>query len=237
MYLKIHGVYLVLPLLDDALKASVQAEKLTKQLFTFAKGSEPIKETASLVRLIRDSAGFVLHGSSVSCSYEIPEDLWLAKVDKGQISQVIQNIILNARQAMHEGGKIRIRCSNIDYTSPEALPGLCPGKFVKIDIRDTGAGISQDIADKNFDPFFTTRENGSGLGLGICHSIISKHDGRINVESTPGEGMVFTLYLPACTGTDRQTRGEEPENGLYRPARILMMDDEELFKKSGAVTA
>jgi len=221
----------VLPLLDDALKASARAEKLTKQLLTFAKGGEPIKETASLARLIRDSAGFVLHGSSVSCSYEIPEDLWLAKVDKGQISQVIQNIILNARQAMPKGGKIRIQCSNVDYTSAEPLPGISPGKFVKIDIQDTGAGISRDIVDKIFDPFFTTREKGSGLGLAICHSIISKHDGRISVESTPGEGTVFTLCLPASAGVNSQIGGGEPDNGLCKSARILVMDDEELFKK------
>jgi PAS domain S-box-containing protein len=221
----------VLPLLDDALKASLRAEKLTNQLLTFAKGGEPIREAASLDELIRDSADFVLRGSNVSCRYEIPEDLWLAKVDKGQMSQVIQNIIINARQAMPDGGIISISCSNVDDASIERLPGTLQGKFVKIEVRDTGTGIPQDIVDKVFDPFFSTREKGSGLGLAICHSIIDKHGGRIGVESTPGAGTVFTLYLPASVGIDSQSGAGDPGEYFFKSVRIMVMDDEELFIK------
>ncbi len=220
-------------LLDDALKACGRAEKLTKQLLTFAKGGEPIRETASLGRLIRDSADFVLHGSTVSCVYDFPKDLWPVHVDKGQISQVIQNIIINARQAMPEGGTIRIECANIDNGAVEPFPDMPGKKYVKISLCDTGTGISPENRDKIFDPFYSTKEKGSGLGLAICHSIVTKHQGRIFVESTPNIGTTFTIYLPASVAGKESMQGMDmKENGdRQRPARILVMDDEELVKK------
>ena len=223
----------VASLLDDALKACDRAEKLTQQLLTFAKGGEPIKETASLTQLIRDSADFVLHGSRVSCSYDFPENLWMVNVDRGQISQVIQNIIINARQAMPEGGKINIECTNIEDGSAETLPGISGKKYVKIVLCDTGVGISSDIVDKVFDPFFSTREKGSGLGLAICHSIVTKHQGWIFVESTRGVGTTFTIYLPASGAGEESAKGidMEQDSDMVQSAHIMVMDDEELFKK------
>ena len=220
-------------LLDDALKACGRAEKLTKQLLTFAKGGEPIRETASLCRLIQDSADFVLRGSSVSCSYDFPDDLWPVHVDKGQISQVIQNIIINARQAMEDGGTVRIKCANIGNGASEPFPEMEQRKYVKIVISDTGSGIPPEIIDKIFDPFYTTKETGSGLGLAICHSIVSKHKGRIFVKSTPNIGTTFTIYLPASDVDQKHRQGMDMEENGHRrqPARILVMDDEELVKK------
>ncbi len=223
----------VTPLLGDALKACERAEKLTKQLLTFAKGGEPIKETASLAGLIRDSADFVLHGSGVSCTYAFAEDLWLVDVDKGQISQVVQNIIINARQAMPAGGTITITCVNIASGVDEPFPGLANKKYVKIITCDTGTGIAGKDIDKVFDPFFSSRETGSGLGLAICHSIVTKHHGRIFVDSTPGVGTTFTIYLPASDADgERVGDMDMKEDGKnLRSARIMVMDDEELFKK------
>jgi len=221
------------PLLEDALSASGRAVSLTRQLLTFAKGGEPIRETASLGQLIRESADFVLHGSRVSCRYLFCDGLWLVDVDRGQISQVIQNIILNARQVMPDGGKIEIECSNVTVESGAELPGLATGRYVCITIRDQGPGIAPEIQDRIFDPFFSRREGGSGLGLAICHSIISRHQGGVFVESSPGKGTVFSIYLPASTA---DIASEEKDNmaeqeAQTQPGRILVMDDEELFQK------
>jgi len=185
--------------LTEAEKASVRAKDLTQQLLTFSKGGEPIRETAPIADLIRDSADFVLHGSNVSCRYLLPDDLWLADVDRGQISQVIQNLIINAKHAMPDGGIIEVEAKNTESLIPpdRALPG--PNRYIRITISDHGAGIPANLIDKIFDPYFTTKEKGSGLGLAISHGIITKHDGFISVRSKQGEGTTFTIYLPAST--------------------------------------
>jgi PAS domain S-box-containing protein len=182
-------------LLASAEKASVRAKGLTQQLLTFAKGGEPVTETSCISEVIRESAGFVLHGSNVACSFVIPDNLQLVNIDKGQISQVIQNIVLNAKNAMPEGGSIEIVCENYRYSAQDHLP-LAPGDYVLISIRDTGTGIPPEIIDKIFDPYFTTSKHGQGLGLAVTRSIIAKHGGHVGVESKVGEGSVFTIYLP-----------------------------------------
>ncbi len=221
------------PLLKDALTASGRAVNLTRQLLTFAKGGEPIRETASLGQLIRESADFVLHGSRVSCRYSFCGGLWLVDVDRGQISQVIQNIILNARQAMPDGGEIEIECSNVRIEEGAVPPGLVAGRYVRITIKDQGIGIAPEILDRIFDPFFSRREGGSGLGLAICHSIITRHHGGIFVDSSDGSGTTFSIYLPASK-TDMlpedRHRMDEQESPT-RPGKILVMDDEKLFRK------
>jgi len=186
-------------LLNDAEKASIRAKGLTRQLLTFSKGGEPVKATASIADIIRDSADFVLHGSNVSCVYSLPDDLRLVDIDRDQMSQVIQNIIINAMHAMPAGGTIRIDCNNIDF--PTDLPASLSSadNYIKIDISDNGSGIPETLMDKIFDPYFSTKEQGSGLGLAITHSIISKHGGAISVQSEPGAGTTFTIYLPAST--------------------------------------
>lgn len=220
------------PLLEEAEKATVRARDLTLQLLTFSKGGEPIRKTASIAELVRESADFILRGSSVKCRYHIPDDLWLADIDKGQMSQVVQNLIINARQAMPDGGGIDIICSNEEDISQETFLTLPPGMYIKVVIRDSGKGIAQEHLDKIFDPFFSTKPDGSGLGLAITHSIITKHEGGIYVQSEAGKGTAFTFYLPASFGK----QVEEIEKVADIPegqGNILLMDDDEMILNIG----
>ncbi|MCF6187863.1 MAG: ATP-binding protein [Desulfobulbaceae bacterium] len=217
-------------LLSEAEKASLRAKELTQQLLTFSKGGEPVKEVASLDDIIRDSADFILLGDKVACKYDIPEELWLVDIDKGQMSQVIQNIVLNAGHAMPEGGTISITCENLASAEGEVVPFAPDGRLVKITIRDSGIGMSANIAEKIFDPYFTTKHGGSGLGLAISQSIINKHNGHITVESTPDVGSTFTIYLP-CSMETKTLKQESPmENKGSAPLRVLIMDDEEIVR-------
>lgn len=220
-------------LLHSAEKASLRARDLTQQLLTFSKGGEPVKQTSSISEIIKDSANFVLHGSTVSCKYDIPEDLWLVDIDKGQMSQVVQNIILNARHAMPEGGEIVVRCENVaGHTSADGFPSDT-GSHIKISISDTGIGIPAGILNNIFDPYFTTKQEGSGLGLAVTHSIINKHGGSISVQSNPGQGTTFTILLPVSAEIQNGDRGvkviAQPEEKGGN-ARIMIMDDEEMVR-------
>ncbi len=218
-------------LLMEAEKASLRAKDLTQQLLTFSRGGAPIKESASLDTVIRDSANFVLHGGKVACQFDIPDNLLLVDIDKGQISQVIQNIVLNASHAMPEGGTVRITCENI--SSDDILPGpFSPKKmFVKISIQDEGIGMAPNVVDKIFDPYFTTKQKGSGLGMAIAHSIINKHGGHISAESSPGIGTTFTICIPATAQTKvAKEKTIEPQKSSAK-TRILLMDDEEMVRK------
>ncbi len=220
-------------LLTKAQKATLRAAKLTQQLLTFAKGGDPIRDTVILPELITESTDFVLHGSKVACAYTFPNDLWNVDIDSGQISQVIQNIVLNAKYAMLTGGIITIRCANVEDTAAESLLNLDKGNYVRITIQDSGIGIPAKIIDKIFDPYFSTREKGSGLGLAICHSIISKHDGAIKVESTPGTGTTFTIYLPAVFS--KTVAADNPEESVpVQALRVMIMDDEAMLRDVAA---
>ncbi len=217
-------------LLTEAEKATLRAKDLTQQLLTFAKGGEPVKEVASLASVIRDSANFVLHGDKVACRFEIPDNLWLVDIDKGQISQVIQNIVLNASHAMPEGGIITVTCENVASSDNLKTLALQKGRFVKISIKDEGIGIPGNLVEKIFDPYFSTKQEGSGLGLAVTHSIIIKHGGHISVESSPGVGTTFTLYLPA---SDLEKVGRQETKKQLKSssqAKIMVMDDEEMVR-------
>lgn len=214
-------------LLSEAEKASLRAKDLTQQLLTFSKGGEPVKETSSLEDVIQESASFVLSGDKVACKYDIPLDLWLVDIDKGQISQVIQNIVLNASHAMPDGGLIKIHCKNITSNDKHTLYRREKGNFVKISIQDTGIGIPGNLIEKIFDPYYTTKSEGSGLGLAITRSIINKHNGEIFAESTPGLGSTFTIYLPASEKIKQKGQLEIGVSRNLSPAKILVMDDEE----------
>ncbi len=217
-------------LLSDAEKASLRAKDLTQQLLTFAKGGDPVKETSSLENIIRDSADFVLHGDKVACRYTFPEDLWLVDIDKGQISQVVQNVVLNASNAMPEGGVIRIISENIVFADKDISPIGGEGRFVKISIEDSGIGIPQNLIDKIFDPYFSTKQEGSGLGLAITQSIIRKHGGHITVESSPGKGTSFTLYIPASEKKEESYAEPQTDTMVLSRAKIMIMDDEEMVR-------
>jgi len=216
--------------LIEAEKATIRAKDLTQQLLTFSRGGEPIKETASLKEVIQECSEFVLHGDKVACSYNIPDNLWLVDFDKGQISQVVQNIVINASHAMPNGGTIDITCDNVEPSNEHDV-FLLPGQpYVKIVIRDHGIGIQPDILDKIFDPYFSTKSGGSGLGLAICHSIISKHDGHITVQSQLGKGTTFTIYLPASSKAGPIEIGRETDVAEAFRAKVLIMDDEEMVR-------
>ena len=220
-------------LLSRAVRASLRAKDLVVKLLTFASGGEPVRVMASLPELLRESVPFVLSGSNVKCEYDIPDTLWSVNMDRGQIDQVIQNLVLNADQSMSDGGILTVACANLEVGADE-IPGLRPGRYVRVQISDTGHGIAEQHLDRIFDPYFSTKEKdsnkGSGLGLSIVHSIITKHDGSITVNSVQDLGTTFTLYLPALDeegGVD-----ENPESILVTGrGRIMIMDDEEIVRK------
>lgn len=218
--------------LKKAMSASRRAADLTQKLLTFAKGGEPIKAAAAIGEIIRDSAEFSLLGSKIALSLSIPENLWAAEVDAGQISQVIQNLVINAVQSMPDGGTIFINCKNVTEHSTElaGLPlKLCP--YVKISVRDQGSGINKELHEKIFDPFFTTKDEGSGLGLSVIHSIVTKHSGHIGVQSEPGQFTQFTIFLPALgVVSDAPKNTTEKTEPPATASRILVMDDEDLVR-------
>ncbi|NOY40088.1 MAG: PAS domain S-box protein [Nitrospirae bacterium] len=214
--------------LTEAEKASLRAKGLTRQLLTFAKGGEVMKKTASVAEIIKDSSCFALRGSNVMCKVSIAEDLRPVEIDKAQFSQVIDNLIINAQQAMPKGGTVEVSAENISAVSEKMLP-FQEGDFIKISIKDQGSGIPKKNLQKIFDPYFTTKKKGSGLGLAITYSIIKKHDGYITVESKPGTGTTFHIYLPASL---RQSPTEVNSNErVYNGwGKILIMDDEGIVR-------
>jgi len=214
-------------LLNEAEMASTRAQRLTKQLLTFAKGGAPVKEIASIKAILKESSSFVLRGSKSSCEFSIAEDLWSAEVDIGQISQVINNIVINANQAMPEGGIIRVAAENLIIDDGQSLP-LKPGRYIRISIKDQGVGIAEKHLVKIFDPYFTTKYAGSGLGLATSYSIIKKHDGHITVESRLGVGTTFYIYLLA---SDKAIPEKEKFKVIKGQGKILVMDDVAALRK------
>lgn len=220
----------VYDILTEVEKASLRAKNLTTQLLTFSKGGMPAKKTASLSKLMQDSAAFALSGSNVKCEFSIQNDIYPVEVDENQIGQTLQNLIINAQQAMPSGGIIRIGAKNIVIGSEDTL-ALKKGNYIKISISDKGIGIPEEYLQKIFDPYFTTKQGGSGLGLATAFSIIKKHDGHITVESKLGYGTTFYIFLPASG----KNIAEIIETKMALPAekgkgRILVMDDEEIVR-------
>jgi PAS domain S-box-containing protein len=215
--------------LSDAEKATFRARDLAKQLLTFSRGGMPVKRAASIGDVITESTNFALRGSRVRCEFAIPADLWTVEVDVGQMSQVIQNLVINADQAMPEGGTVTIRCENTVVGPDSGLP-LGAGRYVKICVADRGVGISPENLPKIFDPYFTTKQKGSGLGLTTSYSIIKRHDGHIRVESRPGAGTTFSILIPASDGKSASVKAEDT-NVRTGSGRILVTDDEEMVRK------
>lgn len=213
--------------MQQAEKALFRSKDLTYQLLTFSKGGEPVKKTSAIHDLIRESTEFALRGANVKCEFDIADDLWQVFVDSGQFGQVIQNLVINADHAMDAGGTITISVKNFKADDTEILP-IKEGNYVKISIKDNGPGIMPDDLPKIFDPYFTTKKEGSGLGLSIVHSIIRNHDGHITVNSKPGTGTTFDIYLPATMKKDSKAAAESPK--MYKGSgKILVMDDEEMI--------
>lgn len=215
-------------ILTEVEQAALQARDLTQQLLTFSKGGAPIRETASIQDLLHETTSFVLRGSNVSCSYAIADDLWPASIDKGQISQVINNLIINADQAMPDGGIIQLSAENI-YSLSDLPSSLKAGNYIKITIRDHGIGIMEKHLSKIFDPYFTTKQKGHGLGLATCYSIIKKHEGDINISSVIGSGTTIKIYLPAFPDQKIEQKNQ-PRLALQGQGKVLIMDDEAIVR-------
>lgn len=214
--------------LEAAAKASKRAQQLTRQLLTFSRGGDPIKKTASIAGLLNDAVIFALRGSNVIFDLRLAPDLLPIDMDEGQMTQAINNLIINAMQAMPRGGTVHIHGSNF-LVGPESRLPLKSGRYVKISIRDEGTGIPSENLQKVFDPYFTTKEMGSGLGLATVYSIIRKHDGLVSVQSEVGAGTTFFLYLPASTKAPLEAP-PGMNGGRRSKGKILVMDDEELVR-------
>lgn len=202
-----------------------RTKDLTKQLMTFAKGNAPSKKLLHVEEVLRECIALSLSGSNVCSEFSPAESLWPVNADPNQISQVFNNIIINARQAMADGGSLAISADNRSLKAGQ-VGQLPAGNFVRVTIRDCGQGIPDEIIDKIFDPFFTTKEKGSGLGLATSYSIVKRHGGHIGVRSVPGTGSTFEVWLPAsCAFMPARHRESEPEDPRGA-GRVLIMDDE-----------
>src|SRR3989338_6051817 len=218
----------------EAEKASTNAKGLTYQLLTFAKGGAPVKRTMFINKLVKDATAFASRGSNTKCHFDVSEDIWAVDADEGQMNQVIYNMVINAEQSMPEGGDITVSVQNTTVDADNKYL-IKDGEYVKIAISDTGGGIPQEILNKIFDPYFKTKEKGSGLGLATCYSIIKNQGGYITVDSKVGTGTTFYIYIPK---SEKELSLEEKKGKgelLYGKGKILIMDDEEILRNAAGL--
>ena len=220
-----------LAMLREAEKALNMAVNLTNQLLTFSKGGQPVKQHIKPAPLVENSLRFALSGSNSNYSISVMEGLWDIDADGGQLVQVIHNIVFNATEAMAGGGTVNISMSNVE-TSSKNIAGLPEGNnFVRLDIQDTGTGIPDQIISRIFDPYFTTKQMGSGLGLATSYAIIKNHGGIIEVKSEVSKGTTFSIYLPAVEEPEPIKHELSPEqHSSCRSCRVLLMDDDEVIR-------
>ncbi|MBI3593598.1 MAG: response regulator [Nitrospirae bacterium] len=212
--------------LKSAEKASLRAKELANQLLSFSKGDPPSKKPTSMREMLENSVRFALTGTRIVTRFSIDKNLWTVEIDDGQIHQVIQNLVINALQAMPQGGTLQVSGKNIQVMKDrDETKALKEGKYVRISFKDSGIGIKKSHLSKIFDPYFTTKLKGSGLGLWISYSVIRRHTGLITVESSPGKGTTFHIYLPAST--KKPLAKKEIEELKKGKGRILVIDDEE----------
>ncbi len=216
----------LLSFLSRAGEAAQHAAQLSNQLLTFSKGGTPLKRVVSISDLVTQAAEFALHGSNLRSDLDIQAGLWRSAVDPAQIEQVINALVINAREAMPRGGIVRVSARNLEIDANSGLP-IRPGRYVKVQVADNGGGIEKRLVTKIFDPYFTTKSTGTGLGLSISYSVVKKHGGLLHLERTSADGSTFTFYLPA---TDSEPPVPEPtlENEIFsfNHQRVLVMDDE-----------
>jgi len=201
--------------LARAEKACVRAKDLTEQLLTFSKGGAPVLKVTSIAKLVRETAELAVVEPKVKCEVSVPDDLWMVRADQVQLSQVIANLVTNACQAMPGGGTVKVSAGNLCLDSSGPLP-LSPGRYIYVSVQDEGQGIPPEALPRIFDPYFTTKTGGSGLGLATSYSIVKKHGGHITVESEPGTGARFWVHLPAVNSTGENDRAEPDASGEHR---------------------
>ncbi|MBK8477896.1 MAG: response regulator [Opitutaceae bacterium] len=216
--------------LRDAERGAQRARDLTHQLLTFAKGGDPLRAAEVVPEIVREAAEFVLRGSAVKCDYDFEAGLWAADVDRGQIGQVVHNLVLNAAQAMPQGGVVRVKARNTTLAANE-VAALPAGRYVVLTLADTGPGMAVAVLAKLFDPYFTTKKGGSGLGLATVHSIVLRHRGHIEVQSTLGHGTVFRIWLPAAAGEAAEPATARAVVPTRLSGRVLVLDDEEDIRR------
>ncbi len=220
--------------LEKALQVFGRTKALTQQLLTFARGGEPHRKNIHLARMLVSNTQFVLSGTKVNSMFNINPDLWHCYADENQIAQVIDNLIINAVQAMPGGGIITINADNFINDEPDTALFLYPGRYIRISISDQGHGIPKEHLPRIFDPFYTTKTSGTGLGLATSYSIMKRHGGAIRVDSTEGRGSTFTLYIPASE-RDLKIRPDFSAAECYEfSGRLLVMDDEEFIRNTAA---
>lgn len=225
-----------LDVLSSIERVTMRAKDLAQQLLTFAKGGAPIKKTAHINELIIESTGFALSGTNIIPKFSIPETLWAVDVDGGQVSQVINNLMINAAQAMPTGGIININAENVTETEAKKIPTLEAGKYIKVSVKDHGVGIPKKLLNKIFDPYFTTKQIGSGLGLASSYSIIKNHGGLITVESEQGVDTTFYIYLPASSYTIVEKKCLVEDKPIIGSGKILIMDDNDIIRDMASQT-
>ncbi len=217
--------------LTQAERAAVRARELTQQLLTFARGGAPVRAPTSLADIVRESAGFVLSGSTLRAQLGIDLHPWVVEADAGQMSQVVQNLVLNASQAMPQGGTVGIEVRNVRLDEPTNMP-IPAGTYVRVDVSDHGPGIDPANIHRIFDPFFTTKPNGTGLGLATAYAIVKKHDGHIHVDSEPGRGARFSVYLPTARAQGMVEPRPPAPSLSPGVGRVLIMDDDPTVGKT-----
>ena len=211
----------LLRILTDAESASNRARELTHQLLTFKKGGEPVTKLVDIAKVVNESSAFALTGSNIGLDFNIPDGIWYVEADEGQLNQVFNNLVINAQQSMPEGGHINISIKNI----VEKNDSLMKENFVKISIIDHGVGIPKEYIPKIFDPYFTTKNKGTGLGLSTSHSIVEKHGGYITMDSNPGGGSTFNVFLPASQDQIEELKVFD-DKLIQGSGKVLIMDDE-----------
>jgi PAS domain S-box-containing protein len=214
--------------LAEAEQACVRARQLTWQLLTFSKGGVPTRKPVAVARILQESAGLALHGSSVECTFDLAEDLWTVEADAAQLVQVFSNVLINARQAMSDGGSVRVRVENILETDRrwENALRVEPRRYVRVSIVDKGIGIPKEHISRIFDPYFSTKKQGSGLGLATTYSIVKNHGGFLAVDSRPGHGTTVQINFPAAGSREVEVHAEAAVRAAGSKQRVLIMDDE-----------
>jgi signal transduction histidine kinase/CheY-like chemotaxis protein len=213
----------------EAQRAAKRASDVTQQLLTFAKGGDPVRRAVLLSEVVQEAATFALHGAKVGSEFSCPRDLPAALVDAGQISRVVHNLVLNAVQAMPDGGVVRLALAAVDVT-PGQIATLAPGPYVQLTVADNGPGIAAENLPRIFEPYFPSKGRSSGLGLATVHSIVKKHQGHIAVESQVGRGTTFRVWLPAARTPPERAAPPPARVAERRPVRVLLMDDEEIIR-------
>jgi CheY-like chemotaxis protein len=215
--------------LGEAEKGCFRARDLTQKLLAFSKGGAPVRQTVSLGSMINDTIELATRGTPCTSEVISPPDAWLVNVDPVQLSQVFTNLCINACQAMPQGGLVQVRIENVVIRPGDPI-ALEEGRYVKVSFRDQGIGIPVDHQTKIFNPYFSTKPKGSGLGLATSYAVIKNHGGLITFDSREGEGTTFYLYLRA---SDEAAPRKVELTGAEQPAskgKVLLMDDEEAIR-------